>query len=169
VKIAVISDTHIADSSKAAPDAMWEMVELADCVVHLGDFTSEEFADELEKRSRLYAVHGNADSYALKSRYPATLIMELEGVKAALVHQFAGPWSAATGRAENYRRAGVSLILFGHTHKPEDTTIAGVRLVNPGSAGDGRQTKGVLTAGMLTVAGGRLSWELWPLGREVMV
>jgi putative phosphoesterase len=145
------------------------MVDYADAVVHLGDFSDELFARRLKRRCRLYAVCGNADPYPLRVNFPVMRIVHFDGVKAALMHRFSGPWSVAQVRAANYASIGVSLILFGHTHNPEDITISGVRMLNPGSAGDGRRTKGRYTAGMLEINRGRIQWELWPLGREVLV
>ncbi len=170
MKIAVISDTHIGDRAKEAPPGLWELVAESDAIVHLGDFTDESFARKLRKRGRLYAVCGNADPYSLRRLFPATRIVELAGVRAILMHQFAGPWPLALSRAANYSRLGISLILFGHTHRPENLSINDVRLLNPGSAGDGRRSKGVLTMGLLEInGGGGFTWQLCPLGREVFV
>jgi len=169
VNIAVISDTHIGDRTQDVPEPLWDMVAHADACFHLGDFTDEAFARQLRRANRLFAVSGNADPYSIRSMFPAVRVVELEGVRFALMHRFAGPWAAAQLRAANYRATGVSVICFGHTHNPENTSIAGVRLLNPGSAGDGRRTRGRFTAGMLQVENGRFKWELWPLGREVFV
>ena len=169
MKIAVISDTHIGDVCRKAPDALWEMVGHADAVVHLGDFTDEMFARRLRKRNRLYAVSGNGDPYPLRMSFPPARIVRFDGVAVALMHRFAGPWASAVSRAANYGAMGVSVILFGHTHCPEDITIGEVRLLNPGSAGDGRRTGGRYTAGMLEIYRGTVNWELWPLGKEVLV
>jgi len=169
VRIAVISDTHIGDRCREVPSGVWDLVDQADAVVHLGDFTQESFARKLKKRCRLYAVSGNADPYSLRCVLPPTRIVEFGGVRAILMHRFAGPWPLALSRAANFGRLGISLVLFGHTHRPENISIDNVRLLNPGSAGDGRRTRGVLTAGLLELDGSRFTWELCPLGREVLV
>lgn len=169
MKIAVISDTHIGDHLTRPPEALWDLVAGANAVAHLGDFTDEAFAHKLKSRKTLYAVSGNCDPYPIRKMFPAVRVVTLAGVRIAMMHQFAGPWEVAEARASNYHRLGVSVILFGHTHKAEDIEIGGVRLINPGSAGDGRRTKGRLSAGMLEISEGTLSWEQWPLGLEVAV
>jgi hypothetical protein len=169
MKIAVISDTHIGDRRREAPPGLWDLVKEASAVVHLGDFTDEAFARKLRRSCRLYAISGDADPLPVRSMFPPVRVVEFAGVRAVLMHQFPGPWSLAVSRVDNYRRLGISLILFGHTHKPENLSISGVRLLNPGSAGDGRRMRGVLTAGMLELDGSRFNWELCPLGREVLV
>lgn len=169
MKIAVISDTHVGDRCREVPPGLWDLVKEANAVVHLGDFTDEAFARRLRRKCRLYAVSGNADGLAVRAMFPPVRVVEFAGVRAVLMHQFPGPWSLAVSRAENYRRLGIGLILFGHTHRPENLSISGVRLLNPGSACDGRRMRGVLTAGMLDIGGERFNWELCPLGREVLV
>jgi predicted phosphodiesterase len=51
--------------------------------------------------------------------------------------------------------AGVQLALFGHTHQAEYRNYGDLALLNPGSAG-----KGEWTCGLLTIEGGTWQWQL---------
>jgi uncharacterized protein len=166
VKIAVISDTHIGEHRKEPPARFWEIVDSADAVVHLGDWVSAEFARALSSGRTIYAVSGNCDPWSVRQMFPAERIVEFDGVKALLVHRFPSDVHAAEALAGEYKRKGVSVVLCGHTHKASDVSVAGIRVLNPGSPCDGRH-HGERTAGLLTVDDGRVSWEIVTMDREV--
>ena len=166
LRIAVISDTHVGSLVKGVPDEMWELTESADLVVHLGDFTSEDFARELEVRSRaLRAVSGNRDGEDVRRMFPAVVETDLGGVSTLLVHEF--PAARRTGaEIAALESRGIALVLFGHTHVAADLESGGVRMLNPGSVADGGRSHGGRTAGLLLIRGRRLSWRLVPMERR---
>ena len=133
MKIAVFSDTH--GSSARMLRAVGEL--RPDAVVHLGDY--ERDADCLEREYPeipLYRVCGNCD---MAPRSPQELVAEFGPVRALLCHghRYAVDWGRLDSMVYAAQEKGCSLVLYGHTHRAENTEIGGVKLVNPGTAGLG--------------------------------
>ena len=133
MKIAVFSDTH-----GSAARMLRTVGELRpDAVVHLGDY--ERDADCLEREYPeipLYRVCGNCD---MAPRSPQELVAEFGLVRALLCHghRYAVDWGRLDSMVYAAQEKGCSLVLYGHTHRAENTEIGGVKLVNPGTAGLG--------------------------------
>lgn len=166
MRIAVISDTHVGAGRREASRGLWELVDSADRVIHLGDFTEAGFADMLAKRSRLTAVAGNCDPAALRARFPTAATVDLDGVKAALSHVPPLGAGRAGQAARGLRERGVSLCLYGHTHRTADFEADGVRFINPGAAGDWPRRAGRPTVGILDIEDGIVEWRVVKLGRK---
>jgi hypothetical protein len=82
--------------------------------------------------------YGNNDGPEVRDRLPEIAEAELDGVRLAVVHET----GAAKGRGpRNERRfPNVGVLVFGHSHIPwDETTPAGLRLLNPGSPTDRRR------------------------------
>jgi len=134
MKIAVFSDTH--GSTGRMLRAVREL--RADALVHLGDCERDteclkaEFPDV-----PLYQVCGNCD---VSPRAPSELVVEFGNVRALLCHghRYAVDWGRLDSLVYAAQEKGCRLVLYGHTHRAENTEIGGVRLVNPGTAGRGR-------------------------------
>lgn len=135
IRAAVFSDTHgnNAPMLKAAREVQ------ADVHIHLGDhdrdalLLREQFPD-----TPLYSVCGNCDINPLA---PARLTAELGPVKAFLTHghlynvsPYQADWLVYAAQEQ-----GAGLALFGHTHRAVYETLGGVTLINPGTAGRGRE------------------------------
>lgn len=139
MRLVLMSDTHLPARARDLPSALWDAVDAADVVVHAGDWTSESLLDQLEGRAaRLVGVYGNNDHGALRERLPEVALVELGGVRFAVVHET----GAKEGRE---RRADLAypdadVLVFGHSHIPWDTVSpGGLRLLNPGSPTDRRR------------------------------
>lgn len=133
MKIAVFSDTHgsVARMLRAARELR------PDAVVHLGDY--ERDADCLEREYPeipLYRVCGNCD---MAPRSPQELVAEFGPVRALLCHghRYSVDWGRLDSMVYAAQEKGCKLVLYGHTHRAENTEIGGVKLVNPGTAGLG--------------------------------
>ncbi len=128
--IAIVSDTHSERGHELEGEALTAARE-ADAVIHAGDFTSpialEAFQDECDV---LYAVHGNADSMALKDRLPTERVVEANGVRFAVTHRRDG---GETGLAMFGRSQAADVVISGHTHQPAIVEADDVVLLNPGS------------------------------------
>jgi hypothetical protein len=85
----------------------------------------------------VHAVHGNRDERAVRELLPATLEVELEGLRVGLVHD-AGP---REGRHERLRRRfpRCGIVAYGHSHLPEVERSAGAWILNPGSPTERRR------------------------------
>ncbi|SEW24573.1 metallophosphoesterase [Natrinema salifodinae] len=133
--IAIFSDTHSSDGHELEGEAL-AAARNADIVLHAGDFTSEAALDAFrEECTQLFAVHGNADSMAVRDRLPTARVVEEAGVRFALTHRRDG---GETGLAMFGRSRGADVVVFGHSHRPTVVETADVRLLNPGSHADPR-------------------------------
>ena len=143
VRAAVFSDTHgnTEPMLRAARQAQ------ADVLIHLGDYDRDALLlREAFPDTPLYSVCGNCDLMPLA---PERLVVELGPVKAFLTHGHLYSVSAWQADSLVYaaQEQGAQLALFGHTHRAVYETLGGVTLVNPGTAGKGRD----LTWALVTV------------------
>jgi hypothetical protein len=153
---AVFSDTH---SSTAL---MLEAIRRChpDVVIHLGDYERDaviirsEFPD-----IALYQVCGNCDMFPSS---PVSDLVPLGPVKAFITHghQYNVEWGDFSRLAYAAEEQGAKLAFFGHTHRAENTDLGSIRVVNPGTAGRGRE----LTWARIEVyENGAISSEIVPL------
>lgn len=156
MRLVLISDTHLPVRAKKLPAVLWAEIEVADVVIHAGDWVNVELLDELTERSaRLIGCWGNNDGPLLRARLPEVARVSLDGVSLAVVHET----GAAKGREERCERAypDVDVLVFGHSHIPWDTTSPrGLRLLNPGSPTD-RRRQPYCTYQTATIESGRLT------------
>jgi uncharacterized protein len=118
---------------------VWRAIDVADAVVHAGDWVDEPLLDAVLARSaRLIGVYGNNDPEPVRARLPEIARVDLDGVRLAVVHET----GAAAGREARCaaRFPDVDVLVFGHSHIPWDSRApAGLRLLNPGSPTDRRR------------------------------
>lgn len=156
MRLLLISDTHLPKRARDLPAVVWEQVDLADVVIHAGDWVGPPLLDELEARSaKLIACWGNNDGDELRRRLPERADVTLEGVRFTVVHET----GAAKGRESRMAALypDTDVLVFGHSHIPWDTTAdTGLRLLNPGSPTD-RRRQPFCTYMTATVADGVLS------------
>ncbi|ELY88107.1 phosphodiesterase [Natrialba aegyptia DSM 13077] len=128
--ITVLSDTHSADGHELDGDVL-RAVRNADVVIHAGDFTSSAALDALQDECAvLFAVHGNADSAAVRDRLPTARVVEAGGVRFAVTHRRDG---GETGLAMFGRSRDADVVVSGHTHCPTVVRTDDCLLLNPGS------------------------------------
>jgi len=151
----VIADTHIRrGGSRRLPDAVYDELGRADVVLHAGDVVAPELLDELSGFAPVHAVLGNND-LDLVGRLPRTEELILDGVAVAMIHD-AGPRAGRAGRLSR-RFPGARLVVFGHSHVPEDSEgVGGQRLFNPGSPTE-RRGQPHHTYGVLEVVDGAIT------------
>jgi putative phosphoesterase len=155
VRLLVISDTHVPVRARGLPSQVWDEVDRADVVLHAGDWVDVTLLDELEERAhRLVGVVGNNDGPDLRARLPEVAYATLGGVRVAVVHET----GAKQGRERRAleRLPDVDLLVFGHSHVPWDSSLDGLRLLNPGSPTD-RRREPFCTYLTLTVADGNVT------------
>ncbi len=133
--IAIFSDTH-SHRGHELEDAALTAAREADVVVHAGDFTSEAALEAFQAACDcFFAVHGNADSAAVRERLPTARVVEAAGIRIAVTHRQDG---GETGLAMFGRSRGADLVVFGHSHRPTVVETDDVTLLNPGSHADPR-------------------------------
>lgn len=162
MRLLILADTHWPRRCRDLPASVWTQVDVADVVVHAGDWVEPGLLDLLEERSRvLLACWGNNDGVELRARLPEVARATYDGVRVAVVHET----GAATGRERRADRAhpDTDLLVFGHSHVPWDsTTPSGLRLLNPGSPTD-RRRQPVGTYLLVDLADGRVTAQLHPV------
>ena len=175
MRLLLLADTHVPLRARDLPPQVWDEVDLADVVVHAGDWVEPALLYALEARlsratrarrgaGRLIGVHGNNDGAELRRRLPEVAREDIGGLALAVVHE-TGPAQRREVRCDSDPRfAGADLLVFGHSHIPWDsTTPGGLRLLNPGSPTD-RRRQPACTYLTAQVLGGRLvDVELHPL------
>lgn len=137
-RIAVVSDTHL--SSTTLPAWVKGEIRRADRTIHAGDVDTSQGIDQMRDLSNnaFTIAQGNWDKNQ-KTKLPVAATVEIENVCFVVTH-------GTTGKGNNYIQRLISVIrkqptetnrvigIGGHTHQVMDTTVSGIRLLNPGSA-----------------------------------
>ena len=116
------------------------MLDAAEGVIHVGDFTAASVLRELRAFGPVAAVHGNMDEDALRGLLPERAVVEEAGLRIGLVHD-PGP---AAGRHDRLRDwfPDCGLVVYGHTHSPELVEDERGWIMNPGSPTERRRAPG---------------------------
>lgn len=132
MRIVVIADTHLRNDVTSRLGAnLLSAIASCDLLLHAGDVTTPETLQELSALATVNCVLGNNDGL-LAGQVPEELILEIEGVTVAMIHD-SGP---SNGRAARLYRhfPEANVIVYGHSHVPESALgLGGQRLFNPGS------------------------------------
>jgi uncharacterized protein len=124
MRIGLISDTH----GLLRPEAM-AFLRGCDHLIHGGDIGHAGILKELAALAPLTAVRGNNDHGPWAAGLPETAFLEVGGVLIQVIHDLAELGAP---------RAGVRVVVSGHSHMPAMAERDGVLYVNPGSAGPRR-------------------------------
>lgn len=135
-RVALISDTHIPSRASSIPDGVRERIESADLTIHAGDFDSVEAYETVEELAdgNLAAVRGNTDPGSVD--LPTVETAAAGGVTFVVTHGTGSVHGYEQRVARTVKQQGSenAVGVSGHTHELLDTTVDGVRLLNPGSA-----------------------------------
>ena len=150
MRIGVISDTHGLLRLEAVQA-------LAGCahILHAGDVGNNDILQALRAIAPLTAIRGNVDHGGMCGKLPATETIEFNGNLIYMIHV----------REEldlHPHAAGISAVIFGHSHQPEISWSNGVLYFNPGSAGPRRFTLPI-TLGILECTPNALTPNIVPL------
>jgi uncharacterized protein len=151
--VGVISDTH----GLLRPQAV-EALRGSELILHAGDVGAPEILQELRKIAPVTAVRGNVDRVEWARTIPKNELVEIGGVSIYMLHI----------REEldlNPDAAGISAVIYGHSHVPAQEVKRGVLYFNPGSAGP-RRFKLPVTVGRLVVEKGMVRGEIVELQVE---
>ena len=126
--VGVLSDSHgDVGRSEQAVKAMGAV----DLVVHAGDF----YQDALCLADRLgidvHGVVGNCDRYGPG---PQEEVLELCGHRVYLTHgHLYGVKQGLMRLAYRTQEVNAEMVIYGHTHVPQNEEVDGIRYLNPGS------------------------------------
>ena len=141
--LGVIADTH----GLLRPEAV-QALRGCDRIIHAGDVGTPDVLSGLRDVAPVMAVRGNVDRGEWASRLPLSRTVELGGRSIYLLH-------ILDDLDLDPVAAGVSAVVFGHSHKPSSEERDGVLYLNPGSAGP-RRFRLPVTVARMSVEGGRL-------------
>lgn len=121
--------------SRELPRSLFDALDRADVIFHLGDFTAAEVLESLRQYAPVYAVHGNNDDPDLVSALPELNRVVVNGKEFVLLHgHLGGPTALRAARAV----VGGDAVMFGHSHDSHCEVEEGRLLFNPGSPTDRR-------------------------------
>jgi putative phosphoesterase len=141
MKIGVLSDSHVASFDQLNGKIITALAEV-DLIVHAGDFVTKDVLDGLKQMGQVRAVRGNMDSDEIKEILPEKEMLEIEGRKIGIIHGWGSPYGIDERVGNAFR--GVDIIIYGHSHYPQNETKNGVLFFNPGQA---RNSFGILDIG----------------------
>ena len=149
MRIGLISDTH----GLLRPEALTALAGVSR-ILHAGDVGNAEVLDALAQVAPVEAVRGNVDREPWAMALPRDLWREAAEKTIYVTHE--------PGRFDlDPRAAGIHVVVFGHTHRPQVAWEDGVLYVNPGSAGPRRFSDPVTVALLeLDDGGGRPRAEI---------
>ncbi|WP_433704504.1 metallophosphoesterase family protein [Paraburkholderia sacchari] len=141
LRVALVSDTH----NLVRPELL-SFLDGSDAIIHAGDICEQGVLDQLAQIAPLTAVRGNNDRGAWAEALPVQTVVEIGGIAIAVVHELRD----LRGLGNDLAAQDITVVVSGHSHKPEHELRDGVHYVNPGSAGP-RRFKLPIAAAMLTI------------------
>jgi phosphoesterase, MJ0936 family len=141
MKIGILSDTHDLLRSEAL-----SALHGSEAILHAGDVCRQEILDELEKIARVYVVRGNNDK-EWAEHIPFFLDFEIAGLRVYITHK-------KTDLPDDL--SPYDLVVFGHSHKYEESHRGKTLLLNPGSCGP-RRFNQPITLAILDIIGGKIA------------
>ena len=148
ITVGVLADTHVPDRAACLAPGLLEGLRAAGVgrIFHAGDVCSRRVLTQLEEIAPVTAVRGNRD-FTILPPLPLRFEEEIGGVLVGMVHGhggWAGYWRDKLKyivegyRLERYIQAAgaacpeARVIIFGHTHHPENAWRDGRLFFNPG-------------------------------------
>jgi putative phosphoesterase len=145
-RIGLISDTHMPDRCVELPPALFDVLRGVDLLLHAGDVGELWVLDRLSALAPVVAVHGNDDTEDAQRELPYQQMIAVAGQRVVLTHAHYpdraeelesrrdDAWGPKLERRAAFgRRAGASIVVFGHTHVPMAYRYEDILLVNPGA------------------------------------
>jgi putative phosphoesterase len=147
MQVGVISDTH----GLMRPEAI-AALQGVDLILHAGDIGSQNVLDALGELAPVVAIRGNNDDEPWAAGIPEEETVQIGGISVHLIHD---------AKQLNFvpQKAGIQIVVSGHSHKPGVRELNGVIFLNPGSAGP-RRFKLPITVAQLQVESEKFSAEI---------
>ena len=127
-KIIVVSDSH---GNRQAIDSLDGIFSESDCIIHLGDTSSDGSYIRKNYPDKTVVINGNCDVFGLGEKEK---IINVEGVNIFACHGHMYSVKSTLSRlATRAKELGCRIALYGHTHDAKEDEIDGVTLLNPGT------------------------------------
>ena len=148
--IGVLSDTH----GLLRPELLTALAGV-DHILHAGDVGNPDILTELSRLAPVTAIRGNIDTHGPCADLPATEAIELAGCLLYMLHSIADLDISP-------QAAGISAVIYGHSHQPLIEHRNGILYLNPGSAGP-RRFNLPITCALLRIQNAQPQAEILPL------
>jgi uncharacterized protein len=148
--IGVLSDTH----GLLRPELLPALANVSH-ILHAGDVGDPEILTTLSRIAPVTAIRGNTDTHGPCANLPATEALELAGSLIYILHSL-------DDLDLKPEAAGISVVVYGHSHKPLIEHRQGVLYLNPGSAGP-RRFNLPITCALLRIHNAHPTAEILPL------
>jgi putative phosphoesterase len=148
--VGVLSDTH----NLLRPEVLSALAGV-EHILHAGDVGDIEILTTLRTLAPVTAIRGNIDRHGDCALLPATEMIALGGHLVYLVHALEDLDLSPTA-------AGISIVVYGHSHKSCVDRRNGVLYLNPGSAGPRRFNLPV-TLALVTITATGIEARIVPL------
>ena len=127
-KCIILSDTH---GSLKGIEKLKLLFQENDYIIHLGDGAGDLKEIFSEYPDKVYQCKGNCD---FVSAYPDEGVLEIEQVRILYCHGHQYGVKTLLGVLANQaKKKGCDVALYGHTHRADICEMDGVTLINPGS------------------------------------
>ena len=147
MKILIVSDTHGRFEQMKQVIATEKPL---DILVHCGDLCGDLGAVLGRKPGfQVFAVQGNCD---MPGKFPAACVIELGDHKIFLTHGHL--YNVRKDNRKLVRAAkenGCDMVMFGHTHLPENVIDSNICILNPGSLSEPRTKDGRPSYAVMTI------------------
>jgi len=145
MRIGVISDTH---GDRASINQAVKVVPNADLWLHAGDYSQDAVYLAGLVTVPVFAAKGNCDG---QTSAKVDEFIEVAGKKIWLTHGHRYSVKQGAGDLIEWgRQYEVDIIIYGHTHIPDQLWHEGLLIFNPGSAAEPRAGFG--TCGVIEIA-----------------
>jgi putative phosphoesterase len=180
ITVGVISDTHIPDRvDRINPEILAGLHSAGvSRIFHAGDISMLAVLDELGSIAPVDAVRGNRD-LVIGKNLPMVKVVDLAGVRIAIMHGHGGWKNYLIDKFVYYQHGYIldrylpvllntvpdaEVVIFGHTHYPENVRFAARMVFNPGSASSSISRKLYPSYGLLRFfPGGKVEGEIIPV------
>lgn len=127
-KFVIVSDTH---GNRKGLESLTPLIAENDYIVHLGDGVGDMREIMSEYPEKVYLCAGNCDFFSPFSQEGE---IGVESIKIFYCHGHKyGVKSGLQALAEESKRRGCEIALYGHTHRAKIEEIDGITLINPGA------------------------------------
>lgn len=128
-RIGVLSDTH-----GVVHPAIADVFANVDAILHAGDIGGDHVLAALRALAPLTSVDGNNDDATGEEIVRVTL----GDLRVLLTHILPRPSKPAKRVLASMRKEPADVVVFGHSHLPNNEVVNGVRYFNPASCGPRR-------------------------------
>ncbi|MBW1895475.1 MAG: metallophosphoesterase family protein [Deltaproteobacteria bacterium] len=148
MKIGVISDTHLSKPTSELAELPHTVFADVTMILHAGDLTELEVLEAFSDKE-VIAVSGNMDSMDVRNQLLTERVLEIGGFRIGLTHGWGHPFGVPKKIADTF--GDVDVIVYGHSHRPDNQIRNGILFFNPGAFSGGFPLTRKRSVGILTL------------------